>query len=99
MIIFTIAEETVAVKEIEENNPLKVIPNPVQEKLWLSLERGTQTRAQVQLFDAQGKLIQSELFQTLAHAQLMDVSGLKNGIYLLKVVQDGRQYIRRIAVY
>lgn len=78
--------------DINETHELRtqIFPNPVQDILNISLEKAN-VDAEVQIFDLLGQ-IQTEV-RIQGNINSIDVSSLKNGLYLIKVVQDNRTEI------
>jgi len=71
-------------------NPLSVYPNPAKDKVAIE---GIEP-AKVQIYNAQGQLM--EMVQGTNH---IDVSGLEEGVYLLRITDaEGRVYTNRITV-
>jgi hypothetical protein len=75
-------------EELTVNNSIRVYPNPVKEKMLVSIPDFSGT-ATVRVFDMVGKmLIQQNSRQ--ANTSL-DLSGLKPGIYLVKINHNGKE--------
>ena len=77
---------------IDEN---ELVTNPDGQYINLNLISNQQFR--YELFDVQGRAIKSE--KKNAIDQILDISDLSNGIYILSVLSaDGKQFSRRIPV-
>ncbi|MBK9014052.1 MAG: T9SS type A sorting domain-containing protein [Saprospiraceae bacterium] len=74
------------IREVDANHPLQVSPNPATDFLNIQLPETTTAPLDVQVFDAQGRLI------LLANEQVLDVQGLAAGMYSLKVVVGDRVF-------
>lgn len=73
--------------------PLKITPNPVTDFLNLQLpETAANAPAEVQVFDAQGRLV---LSRALTPGQALHVRSLPSGVYTLRVVAGERAYVGR----
>lgn len=72
---WTVKKNTTAVGDVEVNT-VKVYPNPVVNELRISEYTGVVT-----LFDMSGKVV---LKSVVGNDEAIDVSGLKNGIYIVK---------------
>jgi lysyl endopeptidase len=73
----------------------KVYPNPASR--YLIVEFPSRTEFDVQVYDMAGKLILSDCFQNRLYGEL-DVSWIKPGIYLIRVMGDDQTEVRRIAI-
>jgi len=83
---------------IDENEPTKVVadvwPNPASS--FINIEWQKQAKAEVRMFDMTGK----EVLRRQSHEQreVVDVSLLPNGLYLLQLVQEDVKAVLRIVV-
>jgi len=72
-------------KPIEQN--LYFYPNPVKDKIYFTVETGI-----LSVYDLTGKLLLSQSF----HAHQTNVSGLKPGIYLVRIQSGGRTFTSKL---
>ncbi|MEI7597237.1 MAG: T9SS type A sorting domain-containing protein, partial [Bacteroidota bacterium] len=77
----------------ESANKIEIIPNPANEKFFLDL--GQIDRAFVSISDMTGKLI--KIFQYNSN-ESVDISQLKEGIYLIKIQTDNLTEIKRLLI-
>ena len=77
------------------NNEVMVFPNPVIDNLHIQFgaEMGLNT---VLIYDSLGKIIYSKIYKTKVISDSLNISGLKNGIYLLIINVDGQKIIKKI---
>ncbi len=90
-----IQQTTTSANDIVTNNALSVFPNPASQKLYLALE-GSDLRG----FNIE---VQSVLGQPAAiiatnNNQALDISHLPAGIYLVRLTQENRQFVRKFLV-
>ncbi len=79
----------------EENNYLRVYPNPVSEELFVEVETGWIQA--LSLFDIQGKVIRS--FTKLSSPSIkINVSNLQKGIYVLRIQINEEFFNHKIVV-
>lgn len=85
--------EWINVKEMEQRN-ISIRPNPATENFHLDLEAGG--AAQVELYNMTGQLMYQELVndQTVT----VNVNNFNSGMYILRVVQDGKVYTAKVMV-
>jgi hypothetical protein len=86
----------VSAHETRPADLLRLYPNPASGQVYWRLPEtaaGTQNLS-VQLFDQQGRLVSS---QTLTGSQTLDVQGLVQGVYALKILAGKRVYVGRFA--
>ncbi|MEZ4759729.1 MAG: FG-GAP-like repeat-containing protein [Flavobacteriales bacterium] len=77
----------------------RIHPNPVGDQLSLTTKQGLGPNAEMQLFDAQGRMVRRSRIGTLAAGAsvLMDVSDLARGHYSLQLRDDGQVEVLRWA--
>jgi len=76
----------------EKSDLFKVSPNPASNVLRLELLHGA---ANMTLIDATGKMVYSNQFSGILD---VPVAAFANGVYFIRVVQDGKQSFERIVV-
>ena len=80
----TTADIALAISEIDNNNlSISLFPNPTSNNISINLENLKSDRAVIEIIDATGKLVYSEIINT-ASSQI-SVASLPTGIYHLKV--------------
>ena len=79
---------TVGVDENTVTEEIFVWPNPVESSCHVRIPEMNGNAVESQLFDAQGKLLQRERFE--GDEIEMDFSGRPSGMYLLRIVSDGK---------
>jgi hypothetical protein len=72
---------------------ITMYPNPVQETLYLSRNGSEVTPMIVEIYSTQGRLMHRE--QCADNDARIDVSGLPQGLYLLKATLSGKSYIKK----
>jgi hypothetical protein len=77
---------TVGVEEVTVNEEISIWPNPVENVCHIQLPNEHNT--EIQLFDAQGKLVLRK--QADADVVEIDFVGRPSGMYLLRVVSEGK---------
>lgn len=85
---------TVGVEEISFDSPVKAYPNPVKNKLNISLSYFGE--ASLSITDVRGRLIHE-----ISHASQLnsiDVSGFEKGCYILNVVTADKRYYKKIII-
>lgn len=72
-----------------------IFPNPVIDKLNIQFddEMGINT---LKIYDYLGKIFYSKTYKTKASSESLDISGLKNGIYILTIDTDSQKIFRKI---
>ncbi len=88
---------TVSNSPLEKPNAarVKVFPNPAHQIIHLSFSPSASSQPKsIRLLNALGQTI--DTWTTTQRIQPLDVSGIPNGMYILKVQVDGDQYITRI---
>lgn len=83
----------VGVKEMEKKN-VTVYPNPATSQFTVNLDDNS--AAQIQLYNLVGQLVHSEEVQNTQAT--VNVNQLNNGVYMLKVTQNGKVYTSKVVV-
>ena len=79
---------TVSVGSIADIQPIMAYPNPVRDVLYLNVEAN-----EIAIYNIQGQVVQQA-----QNVQSMNVSGLSNGIYLLRVVKQNEISTQKIMI-
>ena len=89
--------ETTSITGSEETlaRQLQIYPNPA--KTEITIESGDLKIDQVEIFDLSGRRIFYSQFSILNSQLTINISGLPQGVYLLKVYSDKELIIRRFA--
>ncbi len=85
-----IAEMTSANTEIDHASKLSIYPNPTNGKIYIDNE--ALEILTVSVFDVNGKL----LLQKLGNESVLDVSGLVDGIYVVKITSEESAVFRKL---
>lgn len=80
----TECEQLVNSINLIESETVNIYPSPTSDFLYLSTSTKYRT---VEIYNMQGKLV--KVFPTLTNEAILDVSTLKNGIYLLRAIDEG----------
>ncbi|SDC77236.1 T9SS-dependent choice-of-anchor J family protein [Williamwhitmania taraxaci] len=92
----TIAEKNITgVENPEADKTLKVYPNPATDYVNFELPSSITGSAKVTVIDVLGKVVRRE---NVGESRVVNLSGLNNGAYLLKVEADGKSFIRKVFV-
>lgn len=86
---YIIVQNPTDIKNINANNTFKLYPNPTNNKLTIeSLQKST-----IEILNIQGQTIQQQ--QLKQDKTDIDISGLTNGIYILKLTNSNKTEIKR----
>ena len=77
---------------INNNSELSVYPNPAKDKLNISIK----DNSNVYVYNVNGQLIMQE--ENISGTYQMDISGLDNGTYIIKVISDNQAFVSKIFV-
>ncbi|WP_461065281.1 T9SS type A sorting domain-containing protein [Spirosoma horti] len=80
------------------NFHLITFPNPVDDRLQVVIQTSNPTTATVQLSDANGRKLHELSFPRLTrqHEQVISLSSLAPGVYLIQAVVGGRTLVRKV---
>ncbi|QNR23125.1 RCC1 domain-containing protein [Croceimicrobium hydrocarbonivorans] len=90
---FTACIPSIGAEEQESNKIMELYPNPVTNYLQVRVSEGTE--AELSIYNLKGELVWRE---AKWRARAIDLSGLANGLYLLKLVQGDEVYSRKILI-
>ncbi|CAM3504228.1 hypothetical protein FSS13T_10230 [Flavobacterium saliperosum S13] len=91
----TYADVTSLVLGVKENNiaGLKVYPNPVVDgKLFISSDLNSERN--ITIYDVTGK----QVFNTTTSSELVNVSSLNAGVYVVKIIEEGKTATRKLVI-
>jgi len=82
-----------------KNNPLRIFPNPATDYIVLeNLEQDTPKSFTLNIYNVQGQALISE--KVMMYQELkIDVSMLREGFYLLSLINEAEQYFSKFAVF
>lgn len=97
----TTTTKTLLVSGITGKNEVMVVPNPVKTDAVLNIESTSKGLAEIQVYNAQGKLMLKQHNNVVngANQVMLDrISELPNGIYMIQVAIDGNRMVTRMIV-
>lgn len=77
-----------------DNSTITIYPNPVKDVIYVAIDGSISNQAIIELYDAVGKLVIHEQAESIQTA--LNVNALSKGIYILRIVSDGKQITKRI---
>lgn len=80
------------------DNQWKVYPNPVKDKLYLKADVSFESLTSLSLYDITGQLVKQQVFPAGNKLLVMELKGLKPGLYVLKVISENRILERKIVI-
>ncbi len=74
---------------------VQIFPNPVQENLFISMDSENAQKVTARIFDAQGKTVQAEVFNTVngKNVYKINISTLAKGMYILNLNGHSQKFI------
>lgn len=98
---FTISTDlTVGVKQVSTNNPvgLSVWPNPFNDHLNFEVNNlNNKTQTLLSVVDLLGNTVMHSNYSGRSELkESLDLSGLSNGVYFIKIVNDAKQSVHRV---
>jgi hypothetical protein len=69
-----------------------VFPNPVKNVLFVTTNSSTTERVPIEIYDLNGRLLFSKTYKNSDNRLQIDMSGLKNGIFILKITTTEKTY-------
>lgn len=89
-----------ATEAMEQEDLLSVYPNPASTSITLNYKAGVSGNAQVYMVDQAGRVCMSQplSLETGENIATLDISGLANGLYFVRLVSEGGAYTTKILV-
>jgi len=82
--------EPTSIKNINRNESVHISPNPVTDYLILQWDTGKNQRGKIEISDVCGKMVVDRYYDS--RHQGINVSELKEGMYLMHLITDGQVY-------
>jgi hypothetical protein len=84
-----------SINSINQNQNIKLYPNPVEESLTINLPEGLSTKGKMdmQIFNSTGQVIKS--FKKFSQTSEIPVGDLKKGLYLMVIRLDGSSFTQK----
>ena len=86
-----------ATAEMEASPELRIVPNPANDIVWISLQGGTAEGQQVQVFSMDGRQVFSGKLPDSGNLAI-PVKGWQGGLYIVKIMGDGMATTRKFMV-
>ena len=81
----------------DETVTLTTFPNPVEDRLQVIIQSNSPAPAILRLTDVNGRLLHELTFKKARqHEQVISLSGVSAGVYLLRADVDGRSLVRKV---
>ena len=89
-----------ALSEPIESLSVRVVPNPITDRLRLEIEQPERSAVQIQMLDASGRTVRQFQLPAFTGKKQAEwpLSGVQAGNYLLKVATESRQSVLRVGV-
>lgn len=82
------------VKDHPHTSGIKIYPTPAKNTLNLDFNSMTLKSFSIQVFDITGKLLKKDEFSSERSSVSVDISGLPNGFYYLKLLSSGKTFVK-----
>ncbi|HQK97265.1 MAG TPA: T9SS type A sorting domain-containing protein, partial [Bacteroidia bacterium] len=93
-------EENVNVEKINAMDVLSLFPNPASTSLTINFFTPNQENSTIEIYDMIGKVVSSRVINSQEgfNAQDLDITGLNNGVYFLKMTQSEKSTVKKFVV-
>lgn len=91
----------VGIDEVSFLNQLNVYPNPANSFATIAFSLDRSAQVNIELLDITGRVLKpiySGLMGTGINEQTFDVEGIAQGVYLIRILADGEQVMKRIVI-
>ena len=76
----------------------KVYPNPVLGELFIQANSNTTEAYTLEMYSAKGELVKTECLESRSNLHRIDVSSLRNGIYILRLISASGKYVEKVII-
>jgi GH35 family endo-1,4-beta-xylanase len=83
-------------KYLDHIQSISIFPNPVKDGMLIAENKSGENLTQLELIDLQGKIVKS--LKPDQSSAGIEVSGLKKGMYFLRIHSEGSQWIEKIVI-
>lgn len=91
-------DETLSIDQVSDGfNDLKIFPNPLTEGNEIHVRFSQNVSVKLHVYDISGKIVLTKEIAN-AFSEKLNISGLNNGIYLLKIEGDNASTSRKIVI-
>lgn len=93
-------EENVNMEKMSSMDVVSLFPNPAATSLTINFFTPTQENSSIQVYDMLGKVVATKTINSQEgfNAQDLDISGLNNGVYFLKMTQSDKSLVKKFVV-
>jgi subtilisin-like proprotein convertase family protein len=88
-------ESVLGIESNELNNAISMYPNPAQDRVTISNSSNIQLETAV-IFDLNGKMINQIDLSTMQGEQVINISDLASGVYMIQLTSDTSSTIKRL---
>lgn len=95
-----VANVTVGISSLTENNGIHIFPNPASSELNLKFDYTTNSKVTVELMDIAGRIVKTVSYDNIMQGETvqMNLEGINAGTYMLSVSKDTTKMISKITV-
>jgi hypothetical protein len=94
------AEENVNIEKVNAMDVLSLFPNPASTSLTVNFFTPNQQNSTIEIYDMIGKVVSTQVINSQEgfNAQDLDITGLNNGVYFLKMTQSEKSTVKKFVV-
>jgi hypothetical protein len=97
--MYLTSNPTTGIKIVDNNNSIAIQPNPNNGAFNVSVKGFTAVTIQkVEIFDVNGKLVETQTYNVATSSQNFDISHLNAGIYNVNITSNGTVISKRVVV-
>ncbi len=92
-----VEDKFLGVNNMNKTQGMKIYPNPANGKFTIELENGTVIQT-VKVYNMVGSLIKEQAVKSNDRSIAIDISGVAEGVYIVKMEGEGRSYLQKINI-
>lgn len=84
--------------DLEDDNSISIFPNPANNILFIGFEKPVNENIDIQIFNAQGQVVQERTFTNVAELLEMNTQNLASGVYFIQVRTEDKAMTERVTI-
>lgn len=84
--------------DLVEENLISIFPNPANNILFIGFEKPMNEKIDVQVFNAQGQLVQNRSFDNVNELLELNTQNFASGVYFIQILTEEKTMVERVTI-
>ena len=84
--------------DLVDENTISIFHNPANNVLFIGFEKPVNQNIDIQIFNAQGQLVQERIFSNVTELLEMSTQNLASGVYFIQVLTEEKTMVERVTI-